>query len=115
MIIDGIQLREGSNISNLTVSSGDATAQGLLTPTNGELFYRTDLNQLQAYIGGLWTNVLAAGAVGGGSDQVFYENDGTINSSYTITTGRNAGSFGPITVATGVVVTVPAGSTWSIV
>ena len=53
--------------------------------------------------------------VGAGKDKAFYINDKTINYSYTIPSGKNAGSFGPITVASGVTVTVPAGSTWSIV
>jgi hypothetical protein len=52
---------------------------------------------------------------GGGGESVFYENSTTVTASYTITTGNNAGSFGPITVNSGVTVTVPTGSTWSIV
>lgn len=51
---------------------------------------------------------------GGGSDLVFFENDQTITTSYTITTGKNAGSFGPITVSEGATITVPVGSTWTI-
>lgn len=43
------------------------------------------------------------------------ENAKTINSNYTITTGNNAMSAGPITVASGVTVTVPSGSQWTIV
>lgn len=57
----------------------------------------------------------AGGATGGGTDQIFYENGQTVNTNYTITTSNNAGTFGPVTVATGVTVTVPTGSTWSIV
>ena len=44
-----------------------------------------------------------------------YLNTQTISSSYTIPTGDNAMSSGPITVATGVVVTIPTGSRWVIV
>jgi hypothetical protein len=57
----------------------------------------------------------AAGAVGGGTDKIFWENDITVTSNYTITTGKNAGSFGPITINSGITVTVPSGSVWSIV
>jgi hypothetical protein len=57
----------------------------------------------------------SGGATGGGTDQIFYENGQTVNTDYTITTNSNAGSFGPITVASGVTVTVPTGSTWSVV
>jgi hypothetical protein len=49
------------------------------------------------------------------SDTVMYENFQTIRSNYTITTGSNAMSAGPITIADGVIVTIPNGSDWSIV
>lgn len=45
----------------------------------------------------------------------FIENSANIANSYTITTGRNAMSAGPITINSGVTVTVPSGSTWTIV
>ena len=59
--------------------------------------------------------VSANSPTGGGNNLAFYLNDITITTNYTIPTGKNAGTFGPVTVAGGVVVTVPAGSTWSIV
>jgi hypothetical protein len=43
------------------------------------------------------------------------ENTQTITQSYCITTGSSAMSAGPVTIALGNVVTVPPGSTWSIV
>jgi hypothetical protein len=49
------------------------------------------------------------------SDTPIYENVNTIRSNYTITTGSNAMSAGPITIADGVIVTIPDGSDWSIV
>jgi len=56
-----------------------------------------------------------AGAQGAGSDNIFWENDQTVTQSYTITNGQNAGSFGPITIQSGVTVTVGAGETWTVV
>jgi len=47
--------------------------------------------------------------------QGLYEMANTISSNYTIGTGNNAISAGPITINTGVTVTVPTGSTWVIV
>jgi trimeric autotransporter adhesin len=44
-----------------------------------------------------------------------YENSATISANYTIGSGNNAMSAGPITVSTGVTVTVPTGSTWTVV
>ena len=55
------------------------------------------------------------GATGGGSDEIFYENSQTVTSDYTITSGKNAMSAGPITINNGVSVTVPSGSTYTIV
>ena len=49
------------------------------------------------------------------SDTPIYENTQIIRSSYSITTGSNAMSAGPITIADGVIVTIPNGSEWSIV
>ena len=56
-----------------------------------------------------------AGAVGGGGNEIFWENDQTVTQSYTITNGKNAGSFGPIEIQSGATVTIGAGETWTIV
>lgn len=45
---------------------------------------------------------------------VVYENAQTISSNYTMTNGYNGMSAGPITIATGVTVTIPTGSNWVI-
>ena len=57
----------------------------------------------------------AGGASGGGTDQVFYENDQSVTTSYSISANKNAISAGPITIDSGATVTVPSGSTWTIV
>ena len=58
---------------------------------------------------------ISAGATGGGSDQIFYENGQTVTTNYTITNGKNAMSAGPITINTGVAVSVGTGETWTVV
>jgi hypothetical protein len=58
---------------------------------------------------------LAGGALGGGSDQIFYENDQTVTTNYTISTNKNAMTAGPVTINSGVTVVVPSGSSWVIV
>lgn len=55
------------------------------------------------------------GATGGGSDEIFWENDQTVTTNYTITNGKNAMSAGPITINSGVTVTVGAGEVWTVV
>jgi len=52
---------------------------------------------------------------GSSGDQVFYTNGQTVNYSYTIPNNNNAGTFGPITIAAGTTVTIPSGSTWTVV
>lgn len=67
---------------------------------------------------GYWVVIAGGGgggATGGGSDAIFFENDQTVNFDYTITTNKNALSAGPITIASGVTVTIPSGSVWTIV
>ena len=66
--------------------------------------------------GGLtWAEASGGGATGGGSDKWAVEHDNTITTSYTIGTGKNVISAGPLTVNSGAVVTVPSGSNWTIV
>lgn len=54
------------------------------------------------------------GATGGGGDQVFIENDKVITTSYTIPTTKNAMTTGPVTINSGVTITVPTDSRWVI-
>ena len=67
------------------------------------------------FTGSVGASGAGGGAVGGGNNKVFYENDQTVTDNYTITSGKNAMTAGPVSIDTGVVVTVPIGSTWVIV
>ena len=95
------------NASN--ISSGTIADARIGTVTASKL-----TGALPAIDGSNLTGV-AAGATGGGSDEVFYENGQNITTNYTITNGKNAGSFGPITIDNGVTVTVGSGETYTIV
>jgi len=66
---------------------------------------------LGSYVYGLW-GVVGGGATGGLNNDVFYENSQTISANYTITSGKNAMSTSPVTISSGVTVTVPSGSRW---
>lgn len=61
-----------------------------------------------------WTSA-AAGATGGGTDKIFWENGQTITTNYTITNNQNAGTFGPVTINSGITVTIGSGEYWTIV
>jgi DNA ligase (NAD+) len=47
-------------------------------------------------------------------DEVFVENGVTVTTNYTLSTNRNAESVGPITINSGIAVTVPSGQRWLI-
>lgn len=61
------------------------------------------------------TSIQKLEVVGNMAVSNFYENDINVASNVTITTGRNAMSAGPVTINSGITVTVPSGSTWTIV
>ena len=83
-----------------TLPATDASVSGYALKSNGA---------------GVLSWGLAGGALGGGTDQVFYENDVVVTQNYTIGTNKNALTAGPVTINSGVTVTVPSGSAWSIV
>lgn len=90
------------------------TAQRDSTPAAGYIRFNTSLSKFEGYTGSAWSSV-GGGATGGGSDDVFIENSATVTTNYTITSGKNAVSAGPITINSGITVTVPSGSNWAIV
>ena len=54
-------------------------------------------------------------ATGAGGDKVFYENGQTVTTNYTLTASTNAVTAGPVTINSGVTVTIPSGSSWVVV
>jgi hypothetical protein len=83
------------------------------SPNSGMIRYNSTLGYFEGY-GTAWGKI-GGGATGGASDDVFYENGQTVTVSYTLTSGKNAMSAGPITVQSGAVVTIPAGASWVII
>jgi hypothetical protein len=90
------------------------TGQRPGTPVNGMIRYNTTLNQFEGYKASAW-GAIGGGATGGSSDDIFYENGQTVTSNYSLTAGKNAMSAGPITINSGVTVTVPSGASWVVV
>lgn len=120
--------------SNLNVNNwdtayswGNHASAGYLTNINGESIENlSDVNTMTPTDGQVltWDNANSrwdaadasgGGATGGGSDAVFYENEQTVTTNYTISTNKSAMSAGPITINSGVTVTVPTGSRWVVV
>ena len=83
-------------------------------PANGMIRFNTTTGTYEAYKGS-WGAIGGAGATGGGSDELFYLNGTNVTASYSIPSGKNAMTAGPVTINDGVIVTVPDGSAWTIV
>lgn len=81
------------------------------TPSAGYFRFNSDVTKFEGYNGTSWGSV-GGGATGGGSDEIFIENGQTVTTNYTITTNKNAMSTGPISINSGVTVTVSSGSNW---
>ena len=86
---------------------------------SGELGYETDTDKWKVGDGSTSWSALGytgvGGATGGGDDQWALEHDNTITTTYTISTGKNVISAGPISIDAAATITVPATSFWVIV
>jgi hypothetical protein len=99
-------------LTDLTLPVG-TTAQRP-TPADGKVRFNTDTTKFEGYNGTSWGQ-LGGGATGGGADEVFVENGQTVTTNYTLPSGKNASSAGPITVDGGVSVTISSGSRWVVI
>jgi hypothetical protein len=107
----GDVLLSGTGVLDLPVGT---TAERPGSPNSGMIRFNTTLTQFEGYNGTAWASV-GGGATGGGADTVFFENSQTVTTNYTLTTNKNAVTAGPITVNSGVTVTIPSGSSWVVV
>ena len=90
--------------SGVTLNATGVIATGVITATS---FSGSGANL---------TNLPPSAPVGGAStNQVFFENDNSVDVNYSVTSGKNAMSAGPIAIKSGITVTVPSGSFWTIV
>ena len=80
------------------------------TPFVGMVRYNTTTAGFEGYTATGWGNI-GGGASANGA---IYENRNTISANYTLTTNFNGMSVGPLTINSGVTVTVPSGQRWVI-
>lgn len=86
------------------------TAQRPGSPATGDFRWNSTLASAEIYNGSAFAAVGGgAGATGSGGDEVFFESDTNVTTSYTITSGKNAHTVSPV-INSGVTVTVPSGS-----
>jgi len=101
------KIDETSTTGSAIIPSG-TEAQRDGSPAAGYLRFNSDEGSFEGYDGSAW------GSIGGGASAggAIYENTDDITANYTITTGSNGFSVGPMTIASGVSVTVPSGQRW---
>jgi hypothetical protein len=89
---------------------GDATVTAAKLSTtgtpDGSKFLRDDM---------AWQDVPAGAPTGGGTEKIFFNNENSVDVNYTIPADTNSVSAGPITIQSGITVTVGATSNWVIV
>ena len=97
--------------------TGTGTASSFQGNSVGEFWLdqTTSPPQLKIYDGSAWLEAGGAGATGSGGNQIFLEVDQTVSASYSITSGKNALTAGPLEIASGQTLTVPSGSNLVIV
>ena len=107
--------------TGLTGSAASLNAGGLVGGAANRFPYQSGTNTTTflaapttAGTGIVWDGTsLGWGIIGGAvASGAIYENSQVITANYTMTTGKNGESVGPITINGGVTVTIPTGSTW---
>lgn len=89
------------------------TGERPASPEAGMVRYNSTTSKFEGY-SSAW-GALGGGATGGGSDEVFFQNGQLVTVDYTVPADKNAGTFGPVSINSGVTVTIPSGAVWSIV
>ena len=117
-VYDGSAWNDAIVDTNGVVTKTSATGSGELpsgttaqrdgSPSAGYIRFNSDEGSFEGYDGSAW------GSIGGGASAggAIYENKDDITANYTITSGSNGFSVGPMTIASGVSVTVPSGQRW---
>ena len=101
--VDAATLKFGG-ATKAQANAAGVVITGILTATS----FRGDGSQL--------TGIAAGSPVGGAStNTVFFENDKVVSVNYQITSTKNAMTAGPISINSGIGVTVPSGCSWTIV
>ena len=95
------------------MSAGVSQTTGIITAINfigvgNTVKYNSSSSTVDVAISG-------GGAVGTGTDRIFFESDQTVTQSYTVSAGKNAMAAGPLAVASGQTITIPSGSELTIV
>jgi len=100
----GGQTLNFNNSTKFVTTNTGVVITGICTATS----FKGDGSQL--------SNLPASAPVGGSSsNKVFFENDKVVSVNYQITSTKNAMTAGPVSINSGIGVTVPSGCSWTIV
>ncbi len=109
----------GSSLTGVvieTASTGSAeipvgtTAQRDGSPATGMFRFNSTTSGFEGYNGSAWGAIGGGGgATGAGGDEVFQENERVVTTNYTLSTNKSAMCVGPLTINSGVTVTIPSG------
>jgi hypothetical protein len=81
-----------------------------IPPAAGYFRFNSDTNQFEGYDGTIWGEIGGGGGASG--DGTVYENKQEFTADYTMTAGYNGESVGPMTITSGITITIPMGSRW---
>ena len=109
--------KDAAGMTGAAILPAGTSVQQPATPVDGMFRFNTTKDAFEGYGQNLtaWEPLMPTG---GATDKTIYLNNQTVTTNYTIPAApiiKNGLSAGPITIATGVTVTVPAGQAWSIV
>ena len=110
----------GSSLTGVvieTASTGSAeipvgtTAQRDGSPATGMFRFNSTTTGFEGYDGSAWGAIGGAGggATGAGGDEVFQENERVVTTNYTLSTNKSAMCVGPLTINSGVTISIPSG------
>jgi hypothetical protein len=120
-IVSGNITGNAANVTGTVAVANGGTGQ--TSYTNGQLLIGNASGSLTKAVLTEGSNITITngdGAItisstgGGGGSSTILENDQTISSNYTVTSAKNGLSVGPVTINTGVSVTVGTGQRWMV-
>jgi len=112
---DGTTTSFNTSTSGLTVNNVLVLENGITqVPTTDYTISGTSVVFTTAPANGVAIQIRVLAGGGGGGSGVISENQQTISSNYSVTSAYNGSSVGPVTINTGVAVTVGTGQRWLI-
>lgn len=113
-------LLAANNLSDVTAATartnlGLGSAATLTAGTSANNLVQLDGTAKLPAVDGSQLTGISAGATGGSSDKIFWNNGQTITANYTVPASTNAGTFGPVTINSSITVEISSGSNWIVI